>query len=238
MRGERVRDRLRAAARERPAGHVREHGERQADGSGQGAGQRQHRVRREPDEHPARPLAAERRPREPRRRQHAARPEPREHERMPRRVQRREDLLHQLGRMPAERLDQPAVALAVLAEPGRGGGERALEHDRVRAVERVRERRVGLDPLHAVPLQRQRLQERRRDAERMDRRADVVPEARQCELLGAQAAADLLRALEHEHADTGPREHDRGSEPVRPGADDDCIGRHERKLAIREAGPV
>ena len=57
-----------------------------------------------------------------------------------------------------------------------------LEHDAPRGGQGVRERRFRLDPLEAVARQVQRPEERRRDAQRVDRRAGVVDEAGQRQL--------------------------------------------------------
>jgi hypothetical protein len=57
----------------------------------------------------------------------------------------------------------------------------------------------------------------------MDRRADVVDEARQRQLGGANAAADGLLGFPHEHASARPGQRDGASEPVRPRTDDDGV---------------
>jgi hypothetical protein len=57
----------------------------------------------------------------------------------------------------------------------------------------------------------------------VDRRADVVPEAGERQLGRARAAADAVLRLEDEDRASGLRESDRGGEPVRAGADDDCV---------------
>ena len=59
-----------------------------------------------------------------------------------------------------------------------------------------------------------------------------MPEARQRELGRARTPTDGVLSLEDEHTDAGLREHNRRSKPVRPGADDDRIGRHVRTLAV------
>ena len=194
-----------------------------------GRSSRQHRVRREPGEEAARLLAAEREPRERRRRRRRPHAEARQRERMRGNVQRREDVLEQRLGIAGERREEPPPARLVLAEPAHGRVRRALEQGRGSVVERVRERRRRLDPLEAVLRERQRAEERRRDAERVDRRADVVDESRQRQLGRARAAAHGVGRLEHAHRDPGPRQHDRRRQPVRPGADDDRV-RHRRSL--------
>ena len=62
----------------------------------------------------------------------------------------------------------------------------------------------------------------------MDRRARVVDEPRQRQLGGAGPTPDGVRRLVDPDRPPGPRELDRGGEPVGPGADDDRVegGRH------------
>jgi hypothetical protein len=57
----------------------------------------------------------------------------------------------------------------------------------------------------------------------MNRRADVVPEAGERQLGGTRPAADRVLRLENEDGAPRLRECDRGSEAVRPGADDDGV---------------
>ncbi len=66
-------------------------------------------------------------------------------------------------------------------------------------------------------------QERRAEAERVDRRAHVVAEAGQRQRLAARAAADRRRCLEHAHRAPGLRERDRGRQAVRAGAHHDRV---------------
>ena len=66
-------------------------------------------------------------------------------------------------------------------------------------------------------------QERRGERERVDRRADVVPEAGQRQLRRARAAADRRGRLEHAHRAARPGERDRGGQAVRARADDDRV---------------
>jgi hypothetical protein len=87
-------------------------------------------------------------------------------------------------------------------------------------VERMRERRGRLDP---VDVELERPEERRRGAERVDGRADVVPKAGERQLGRARAAADAVLRLEDEDRASGLRQSDRGGEPVRAGADDDGV---------------
>ena len=68
-------------------------------------------------------------------------------------------------------------------------------------------------------------------AQRVHRRAHVVEMPGQRELLGARAAADRRRALEHPHRAAGLGKRDRRRQPVRAGADDDRV-----ELWVRHAG--
>jgi hypothetical protein len=84
----------------------------------------------------------------------------------------------------------------------------------------MRERGGRLDP---VDGELERPEERRRSAEWVDGRADVVPETGQCQLGRARAAADAVLRLEDEDGASGLRKSDRGGEPVRARADDDGV---------------
>jgi hypothetical protein len=57
----------------------------------------------------------------------------------------------------------------------------------------------------------------------MDRRADVVAEARERQLCSARSTADRLLRFEDADRASGLRERDSGREPIRPGADDDRV---------------
>ncbi len=168
-------------------------------------------------------LTREGRAREPRRRAKRLQTEAAHVHWVPRHLRAGKRSFDQLVGRCDERAQQTAPCLAVGAEAGRGVLERALEHDRRAVVERVREGRRRLDPLDPVLDERHGAEERRRDPERVDRRAGVVVEARERQLLGAHAAADGVPCLEHEHRAAGAREHDRRREPVRPRTDDDRV---------------
>jgi len=84
----------------------------------------------------------------------------------------------------------------------------------------VRERGRRLDPLDA---EAERPKERRCRAERVDGRADVVPEPGERQLERARAAADRVLRLEDEDGPSGLGEGDGGGEPVRACADDDGV---------------
>ncbi len=215
---------------------MREHSQRETEGRARRAIEPEHRVRGQPREDAARPLAAKREPGEHRRRRRGPRTETGQRDQVRGEVQRAEQVLEQRLRVGDERREQPPPPGVVVAETGRGSFRRALEQDRGPVVERVRERRGRLDPLDAVLRERQRAKERRRDPERVDRRADVVDEARQRQLGRPRASANRVGGLEDAYSDTGPRQHDRRGEPVRPGTDHDRV-RHGSSLVFA-TGPV
>jgi hypothetical protein len=80
-------------------------------------------------------------------------------------------------------------------------------------VERVRRRRIRLDPLD---VELERAKERRSQTERVDRGADVVDEPRQRQLGRPQAAAELLLRLVNLDLQAGSRKRDRRREAIRP----------------------
>ena len=235
--GERVGDALRPAARDRPADHVPQHGEHETERRGERRVQRQHRMRRYPREESAGALAAERRAREHAGRTDGHQTEPRHRERVARDAQERpERILRELVPVRDERRDEPAIGSAVGAEPLDGALEGSLQHDGGAVVERVRHRRIGLDPLEALPRKVERAQERRGRAHRMERRADVVSEPRKRQLGGAAAPADGLVRFVDDDASSASRELDRCAEPVGSGADDDGVSHATSPLSARCSG--
>ena len=223
MGSERLRQPLRAAARDRPADGMRAHHQHDAEGGANGRSQRQHRVGAAPGQQRAGALALEARAGKGLRGADRAEAEAGQQQRMARRAQGREQLAEERLRLAHERFEQPAVGIPVGAEPGRGRRHRPLQHHGRAVVERVRERRPGVDRLEAVLGQRQPAQERRGERQRVDGRAGVVDEARQRQLVGAAAAADRRLPLEHGNPATSAGERDRGRQAVRSGADDDRV---------------
>ena len=98
--------------------------------------------------------------------------------------------------------------------------------------QRVRVARGRVHPAQAVALERPSGEDRRGRRRRIDRREDVVAEARQGELLGGHRAARAVGRLED--GDVAPRlgQRDRGREPVRPRADDDRRAAHPAPQAL------
>jgi hypothetical protein len=97
-----------------------------------------------------------------------------------------------------------------------------MHHDRGAVVQRVRQHGRRF---HHGQIELELTEERRRGDQRVDRRADVVPEPRQRQFGSANAAANRRLAFEDANRSSGLRERDRGCEPVRPGADDDGVRR-------------
>src|SRR5437762_2133315 len=83
----------------------------------------------------------------------------------------------------------------------------------------MRDRRRRVAPFESVICERQRLQKRRDETHRMNRRTDVVHESGKRQLGAARAAADRLVRFENQRRQSGARENDRGRESVRSGAD-------------------
>jgi hypothetical protein len=124
------------------------------------------------------------------------------------------------------RSDRPgkelSVGVSIDTQAACGRLERAVHHDRRAVVQRVRQRGGRL---HHGQIELEPTEERRRWNQRVDRRADIVPEPRQRQLSSASAAADRRLTFENANRSAGLRERDRGCEPVRPGADDDGVRR-------------
>ena len=89
-----------------------------------------------------------------------------------------------------ERGDESSIGPGVGAEVRGRRVDRALEKHGRTVIERVRERRGGLDPLESFARKVELAKERRCGAERMECRADVVHESREGQLGGPAAAAD------------------------------------------------
>ncbi len=223
IRGHRIRDRLRPAPGKRPAHAMRQQPEKPPERGCRRPRQRQHRVRGETREQAARLLTAKRAAGDHARGQRRERREAGKRSGMPRPPEWRQQVLADLVVLLRERPHEPPVAPCVNPERGGRVGDGADEQRGAPVVERVRESRRRLDPLDAVLLERHRAQERRGDGERMDRRADVVDEARQRQLGRPAAAAERFLGLQHPHRQPGPGEMDCRGEAVRPRPDDNRI---------------
>jgi hypothetical protein len=206
---EHVRDRLRAAARKRPARRVRECEQHQSGASAAAAVERQDRVCGSPEEErpgvvvvePGRDLPG------------TARSDGAEAGQLPRMWCQAPDRSEQARRDIERGRDQLPVRRPELVG-------RTPDEQRGAVVERMREGRRRLDQ---VEVQSERAEEGRGGRERVDRGADVVAEPGQRQLRGARSAADRVPRLEHEHGASRLGKSDRGGQPVRAGADDDGV---------------
>jgi hypothetical protein len=127
----------------------------------------------------------------------------------------------------------PLAAGLVIAERVGRAIRRALDYGRRPIVERMREHARRLDPREAVPRERKRAEERRRDREGVNRRTDIVHESGSRQLRRARAAADGWRRLVDHHAPSGLRHRNRGGETVGARPDDDCIRvRHRASVPL------
>ena len=223
---ERVGDRLRAAASHRPADRVPESAEEETEGRARSAVERQNGVSREPGEQRARPLTGERSSRNSASRPDGSQAEAADREGVARNAQRgRKQVTHERLRVRRQRGVELRPGAGVRPQCGARVLEGALEHDRRLVVERVGERRGGVNQLQAVLGERDAAEERRGERERVKRGADVVAVAGKRELGGATPAADRVGALEHQDGASGAGDLDRRGEPVRTRADDHGIER-------------
>ncbi len=151
---------------------------------------------------------------------------------------------HRVEQRVADALElavQPAPRVTVtrgeLLERRRGLVELGRQHRAPTVGGGVRERERSPAPAQPVRLQLQGAHDGRRDAERVERAAEVVDEAGVGELGAAHRAARLGLRLEHEHPPSRVGETVRGDQPVRTGADDDgvdVVHSEERSGMIRE----
>ena len=137
---------------------------------------------------------------------------------------------HGLERVGGERvpvidegIEQAAIGFRVIAQCRRGVRNAPLQQRRRLVLERMRERHRRNDPLEPVLGERKLREERRVDRDRMHRRAHIVMESGERELLGARSAADGGGRLVHANGESGARERDRGREAVGSAAYDDCV---------------
>ena len=117
--------------------------------------------------------------------------------------ERSEDVLGDLGPLVGPSRQEAVIGCAVEPELGRGLGDVAFEHHRASGRDCMAERGVWLDPLEPVLCERELGEERRPHCQRVERRADVVPESGKRQFLGSGAAADRLCALDDEHLAPG-----------------------------------
>jgi hypothetical protein len=236
MADERVREPLRAAARQRPSRDVAERAERQADARGQRTIERAHAVRRDAAEQRFCRLVPECRD-EALDRSKGTEAELRERKRMARDRRWTEDRARQRWPVGDDRADQPFICVAVAAETRRRFVNRTNAHGCVAGVERMRDHDRRFDPFESVRRQGQRFPERGLDGEWMNGGADVVREPRKRQLRGARAAADAVVGFEHHDPAPGLRQDDGGAQAVWSGTDDDGISHaYTNDTAVRPEG--
>ncbi len=189
--------------------------------------QRQHRVAGQTGEQGAGHVALEARPRQARRGADARPAVPAQPDRSHRgERERRQQRTHERQPGPLQWLHQAAVGPCVRSdEAGSRRVDRAFEHGGAAVVKGMAERRVRVDPVHPVLLERQGPPRGRGERQWMDGRAHVVHETRLRELLGPGAAARSVRRLDDEHAPAVGGERDRGGEPVGAGPHHDGVVR-------------
>ena len=187
---------------------------------------------RDPGEQGARRVVAEPAPGQTLGRAQGGQAEPGHRQRVARDVRHRpQDLRTDLGHVAHQRPEQPPPGAPVRAAQALAGDrDGPLEDGRPSAVERVRDRRIGMDDLDAVGGQVDRGEERRRQRQRQDRRAHVVAEPGQRQLHGPRPAAGLRGGLVDADRAPGTGQRDGRGQPVRPGPDDDRV---DRRLARR-----
>ena len=213
------------AADHRPADGVGVHAEDEPEAGTQRSIERQHRVRRQAGEQRPGRLAAESRTGESSSRADRGQAEPGHGQRVARHVDHRpEQLRRQAIRVAHQRREQPtprpAVAVAEAVRRGRHGPFQ--QHGPV-GRQRVRDGSIGVDQLHAMGSPVDGPHERRRQRQRQDRRAHVVVESGERQLLGPGPATDGRGGLVDADRAPGTEQGDRRGQAVRAGADDDGI---------------
>ena len=142
----------------------------------------------------------------------------------------------ELGPSGKQRGQEPHVALAILAEIFRRRFHGPLE-DYCRAViERMRQRRRGLNPFQPALLERQAAEKRRPHRHGVNTRTDVVQEARERQFRRSRPAAQRFFSLDQQNGAARLGDRNRGGEPVRPAAHDDRVIFSARKSGGRGHG--
>ena len=106
------------------------------------------------------------------------------------------------------------------------------------AIERMGERDVGRQQPDAVMRKIEVAEGRRGEQEWVDRGADVVPEAVDGQLGRPAATSGLVRRLVDVDGQTGASQQHGGHQAVRPGAHDDGVGLPHRQLTERASAPL
>jgi hypothetical protein len=131
-----------------------------------------------------------------------------------------EDFLLESIPVGHKRFEQAAVCSSVINQSPSCLFDRAVREDCRAVIQRMSKRHWRVDQ---VEVELERAKERRCGAERMDRGAEVVPEAWKRQLASSCPTADRVPGLEDENRAAGLSEGDRSSETVRPRADNDRV---------------
>src|SRR5215468_9263917 len=91
------------------------------------------------------------------------------------------------------------------------------------AVKRMGERNLGVNQSQAVLLQLERLKKWGRDSRGMDRRADIMKEARLCELLRSHPAANGVGSFDDQGFPPCACQDNRRAETIGPETDNDAV---------------
>ena len=143
-----------------------------------------------------------------------------------------EDLCDEIIGVVDETADHPAVAIAVRAEGQDGVVEASVEDAGSTAVKRMGHRNVRLNPITDTG----RREERRSDAERMNRRTNVVFEAGERQGFGSLPASDGIGTLDDEDPPSRSRELHARRQPIGSGSHHHCIELTHAPIMATESG--
>src|SRR5580698_9939431 len=93
-----------------------------------------------------------------------------------------------------------------------------LKQHRCPVIERMRQRRWRMNPFQPVLAKRNRRKKWRTGSKRMNRRAKIMPKARQSHLQRSSRTTSHRFRFENIDSQSRPCENNRASKPVRPGA--------------------
>ncbi len=144
---------------------------------------------------------------------------------MARRAERAEHLRQDLISSGDQRLEQPPIGPAVVAQPRRRGRDGPLDDGGPAVLQRVGQGGRRVTPLQAEFGQGKGLHEGGQDPQGVDGGADVMDVARQRQRPGPHSAADLVLGLQDQDRTPRTGDRDRGGQAVRPGPHDDDIVR-------------
>src|SRR5712691_10318572 len=132
----------------------------------------------------------------------------------PKRRQRAKNIVVQVVPALGKRPDQLAISPGILSEQFGSLLNRTFQHNRAAIVQGVSQWRVLLDKLKPKVSQRQTAQERRTQAQRMDRGTYIVDKAWQRQFRRTSAAADGWFSFADLHGPACLRQRDRRRQPI------------------------